>query len=66
MKVGAVVVLKSDNLPPLSWPMGRIVQLHPSDDGNVRVVSVKTSNGIVRRAVTKICLLPTEDEDITR
>ena len=59
--VGSMVVLVEDNLPPLSWRMGRICDVHPGDDGQIRVISVKTTNGIVQRTVKKVCLLPTEN-----
>lgn len=41
-KVGSLVVIRDDNLPPLLWAMGRIVKLHVGDDGVCRVISVKT------------------------
>lgn len=52
------VVLKEENLPPLKWSLGRIVKLHPGLDGvNARVVSVRTSTGILIRPVAKVCIL---------
>ena len=57
-EVGTLVVLKDDNLPPLQWPLGRITQLHPGNDGLVRVVSVRHKGGVVKRAITKVCALP--------
>ena len=41
------------------WPMGRIVDVHPSDDGLVRKVSVKvtSSNVPLSRSVAKLVLL---------
>ncbi|GFV08236.1 hypothetical protein TNCV_326701 [Trichonephila clavipes] len=33
--------------------MGRILEVFPGSDGLVRVVNVKTSTGILKRAVTK-------------
>ncbi|KZC15198.1 hypothetical protein WN55_00443 [Dufourea novaeangliae] len=62
--VGTMVVLKEDNLPPLRWKLGRITELHPGADHVTRVVSVQTANGPVKRPVTKICVLPL-DEDIS-
>lgn len=56
--VGAMVLLKEDNTPPLQWPLGRIVETHPGDDGVVRVISIKTSSGIFKRSVKKIAMLP--------
>lgn len=59
--VGSLVLLKDDNLPPLKWAMGRVISLHPGKDNINRVVTIKTSTGIMKRAITKICLLPFED-----
>nr|CAH7766504.1 unnamed protein product [Callosobruchus chinensis] len=58
LKQGAVVLLKEDNLPPLKWSLGRIIELHPGKDGVTRVVSVKTSGGVLKRPVMKVCVLP--------
>ncbi|GFS58551.1 integrase catalytic domain-containing protein [Trichonephila clavipes] len=60
-KVNDRVLVKQDNLPPLQWSLGRVVQVFPGDDGAVRVVDVKTQRGQFRRPITKCCLLPTED-----
>ncbi|XP_066261302.1 uncharacterized protein [Euwallacea similis] len=56
--VGALVLLKEDNVPSLCWPLGRIAAVHPGQDSAVRVVSVKTKNGTLKRAVTRVALLP--------
>ncbi|GFW40650.1 uncharacterized protein TNCV_2835941 [Trichonephila clavipes] len=61
LKVNDIVLVKEDNLPPLQWSLGRVVQVFPGDDGAVRVVNVKTQRGQFRRPITKCCLLPTED-----
>ncbi|UYV69429.1 hypothetical protein LAZ67_6003549, partial [Cordylochernes scorpioides] len=58
IKIGTLVLLKDDNLPPLKWRMGRINQVYPGEDGLVRVVSVKTADGDLRRVVAKVCPLP--------
>ncbi|GFT59833.1 jerky-like protein [Trichonephila clavipes] len=44
-----MVLVKEDNLPPLQWSLGRVVQVFPGDDGAVRVVDVKTQRGQFRR-----------------
>ncbi|XP_063931818.1 uncharacterized protein LOC135143809 [Zophobas morio] len=41
---GNMVVLVEDNLPPLRWKLGRVVDVHPGQDGIVRVVTVKTAS----------------------
>lgn len=63
LKIGDVVILKDDNLPPLKWSIGRITEVHPGSDHIVRAVTVQTSTGITKRASTRVCLLPNEDED---
>jgi hypothetical protein len=56
-KVGSLVLLCDDNLPPLQWKLGRIQELHPGSDGLVRAVTVKTLTGSVRRAINRISIL---------
>lgn len=62
-KSGTLVVIKENNLPVLQWHLGRIVELFPGPDGIARVASIKTSKGIVKRALTKLCPLPMEDNN---
>ena len=57
---GALVLLKEENLPPQRWSLGRIIDVHPGSDGVVRVVSIKTATSVIKRATTKIAILPTE------
>ncbi|XP_075157744.1 uncharacterized protein LOC142231011 [Haematobia irritans] len=61
---GAMVLVKDDNLPPLKWKMGRIVETICGSDGIVRVAIVKTSNGVSRRSVSKLSPLPIEDNAV--
>ncbi|GFT26655.1 integrase catalytic domain-containing protein [Trichonephila clavipes] len=60
-----LVLLKDPNTKPLDWPMGRILEVFPGSDGLVRVVNVKTSTGILKRAITKVVPLPTPDDPTT-
>ncbi|GFU30953.1 integrase catalytic domain-containing protein [Trichonephila clavipes] len=57
-QVNDLCLIKEDNLPPTRWKMGRIVQLYPGLDNKVRVVNVKTSDGIFKRNITKLSFLP--------
>ncbi|GFU58838.1 uncharacterized protein TNCV_4840171 [Trichonephila clavipes] len=57
LKVNDMVLVKEDNLPPLQWSLGRVVQVFPGDDGAVRVVDVKTQRGQFRRPITKFSKL---------
>jgi hypothetical protein len=56
------VLIKDDLFPPLQWKLGKIVKLFPGTDGNVRVVSVKTSRGEFRRSIHKLAKLPIADD----
>ncbi|XP_044747143.1 uncharacterized protein LOC123308514 [Coccinella septempunctata] len=58
LETGILVLLKDDNTAPLCWKMGRIIDVFPGKDGIVRVVNVKTANGVFKRPVSKICVLP--------
>jgi len=59
--VDNVVPVKDENLPPMRWPLARVMQLIPGRDGNARVAELRTASGVIRRAVNKLCLLPLED-----
>lgn len=51
-------MLEDKNLPPLELKLGDIIKIFPSVDNSIRVVSVKTPSGIMKRATTKIYVLP--------
>ncbi|XP_062713798.1 uncharacterized protein LOC109415410 [Aedes albopictus] len=61
LRNGLLVILQEDHTPPQSWRLGRIIDTHPGKDGIIRVVTVRTSSGIYRRATTKIAVLPIDD-----
>lgn len=58
IKPGLLVLIRDDGAPPMYWKLGRICELFPGDDQVIRVVSVKTQSGTLRRAVNKLCVLP--------
>lgn len=58
IQVGDLVLLREPNIPPMQWPRGRIIEVHPGIDGHTRVVTVKTARTIIKRPVVKVCLLP--------
>lgn len=51
------LVLIVEPTPCCSWPTGRVVDVHRSDDGHVRSASVKTAHGVFERPIVKLCLL---------
>ena len=46
-----------DDLKRGKWPLGRVTRALPGDDGIVRVVEVRTANGLYTRPVVKLCRL---------
>ena len=59
--VGEVVMVHEDSLPPEKWLIGQIIDVEVGADGRVRVTVVKTPNGVYKRSICKLALLPIED-----
>jgi hypothetical protein len=58
LQPGMLVLLREDNLPPMSWRLGIISETFPGSDGCVKVVTVKTSSGQLKRPTHKLVVLP--------
>ncbi|XP_026745741.1 uncharacterized protein LOC113507087 [Trichoplusia ni] len=58
--IGDIVLIKTENLPPSKWSLGRIIDKHPGTDGNTRVYSVKSGDSITKRTITKLCAMPVD------
>ncbi|XP_062554383.1 uncharacterized protein LOC134219614 [Armigeres subalbatus] len=56
---GALVLMADQGSPPFEWPL---IKLHPGKDNICRVVTVKTSKGEYKRAITEVCLLPLDSK----
>lgn len=57
VQLGKLVLIRDDNMLLLKWRIGRICEVHPSSDGLIRIVSLKTG-GIIQCSLSKICVLP--------
>ena len=55
--LGAIVLIADDNIPRLQWPLARIVELIPSEDGLIRTVKLQTARGLRMRPVQRLHLL---------
>ena len=61
--VGDVVLLQETGNTPTKWPIARVIAVHPGSDELVRVVTVKTPQGVYKRPVSKVAvLLPNETD----
>ncbi|GBM00954.1 hypothetical protein AVEN_6294-1, partial [Araneus ventricosus] len=54
LKVGDIVLVGSDNLKRINWPIARVEELCTGRDGRARVVKIKTRTGILVRPVRKL------------
>lgn len=60
--LNSLVIINDPNRHPLEWRLGRVTQLHPANDQNVRVVTLKTAYGPVTRPIHKLCILPLDEQ----
>lgn len=58
-----MVLIKDEQLPSNKWLLGRVIDTHAGKDGLTRVVTLKNKNTILKRPITKICLLPIDDNE---
>lgn len=58
ISINDIVLIKEDNVKPLHWRFGRIINVHPGSDGVVRVATVRTESGVFKRPAVKLCPLP--------
>ena len=53
LKIGDVYLIH-DDCPRSMWKLGKVVELFPGSDGLIRVVKLKTQNGMTTRSINKI------------
>jgi len=58
LQVGDLVIIHEDNVPSLTWKMGRVTGVSPGQDGIVRVVHLKTASTTLTRPAVKVSRLP--------
>ncbi|XP_029055161.2 uncharacterized protein LOC114882438 [Osmia bicornis bicornis] len=68
IKVGTLVLITDECLPPGKWPMARVLKLLPGKDGLTRVVELKTATTTLTRPIAKLPLLhqPSQDNSDTQ
>ncbi|XP_077981413.1 uncharacterized protein LOC144436486 [Glandiceps talaboti] len=57
VRVNDIVTVADSNAIRGKWYIGRILEVYPGLDGNVRNIKVKTATGIYKRPVTKIAVI---------
>ena len=63
VQVGDVVLLQDSEWLLCSWPLAVVEQVHPGEDGLVRVATLRTSKGLYKQSVTR--LVPLLDQEKT-
>lgn len=58
LKRDDVVLVLSEPRPQTKWPLARVVNLYPDDEGKVRTVDVLFEKRIYKRPITQLCKLP--------
>ena len=54
--------VREEPMAPTRWPLPRVVEVHPRQDGKVRVVTIMTAKGVFTRPVVKLVPLVQEQE----
>ncbi|KAK7933404.1 hypothetical protein WMY93_004300 [Mugilogobius chulae] len=65
LALGQVVMVVDSQLPRALWPVGKITQVFPSPDGQVRVAQVTIGKHTYKRPVAKLVALPEMSNDVT-
>ncbi len=55
--IGDIVLIKDKTLKDRSWPLARVIDVHPGQDNIVRVVALRANNNVYRRSVNQLVLL---------
>ena len=57
LSVGDLVLIVDLNLPRPQWPLGRVTEVFPDAQGQVRTVTVKTARSVFKRPISKLVLV---------
>uniref|UniRef100_A0A0A9WXB7 30S ribosomal protein S8 n=1 Tax=Lygus hesperus TaxID=30085 RepID=A0A0A9WXB7_LYGHE len=57
LKVGQVVLIGQEDIRRTDWPLARVEELIPGNDGNVRLAVVRTAKGSMLRPLQRLYIL---------
>ena len=60
--VNDLVLMYDENAPRGSWPLGKVIEVYPDSQGNVRQVLVRTKTKTFKRPISKLCRLKLESQ----
>ena len=68
MEIGDVVLVADPNNLKGRWPLGRVVEVFPCQDGHVRSVRVQSGGKVLVRPISRLCPLniasPSQDQKV--
>ena len=51
---------------PRQWPLGQVIEVHPGEDGRVRVAKIQVARNVITRSVPKLCPLEVIRKELPR
>lgn len=57
LEQGELAVVMDHLLPPSEWRLGRIENTYTGADDNGRVADIRTTTGLIKRPIVKLCYL---------
>ena len=57
IRIGDLVLLADETTPRGKWPLGRVCNVFKSNDDKVRSVEVRIHNKVLKRPITKLCVV---------
>ena len=61
--MGDIVLVVSPDTPCGKWPLGKITQTYPGEDGHIRTIKVLMKGKEYQRPITRICSLEIIESD---
>ncbi|XP_075163311.1 uncharacterized protein LOC142235943 [Haematobia irritans] len=58
IEIGTLAIISEDNIAPYNWLLGRVIEIHSGTDGLVRVATLQTKSGLLKRSIHRLCPLP--------
>ncbi|XP_054709178.1 uncharacterized protein LOC129218883 [Uloborus diversus] len=63
ISVGDIVLVGSDNMKRINWPLGKVIEVIPSKEEVVRLVKLQTAHGQILRPVQRLYPLEISSSD---
>lgn len=50
--------MKKDHVPSSHWPLDRVIDVHPGDEGVMRAATLHLGKTTIKTSITRLCVLP--------